>query len=138
MAPMVLPSFVENGPKLRVLILVIGEWPETAKNRGEPGKMILSSGTEFFLGGPNGKVVGGILVICPVDKTRDYAFSSLAANLSRASQCFQHKKGDSLVPYYKDTKVLLYPPEKMDFWLKNGQILAFFGPFDPTPDQKSI
>ena len=32
-------SLVENGPKLRILIVVIGEWPETAKNRGEPLKM---------------------------------------------------------------------------------------------------
>ena len=41
------PSFVENGPKLRVLIIVIGEWPETAKNRGEPQKMTHSSETEI-------------------------------------------------------------------------------------------
>ena len=30
------PSFVENGPKLRVLIIAKWEWPEMAKNRGEP------------------------------------------------------------------------------------------------------
>ena len=35
MARTVPPSFVENGKKLRVLILVIGEWPGTAKSRGE-------------------------------------------------------------------------------------------------------
>ena len=30
---MVPPSFVDLGPKLRVLIIVIGEWPEMAKFR---------------------------------------------------------------------------------------------------------
>ena len=43
-------SFVENSPKLRVLILVIGEWPKTAKNRGEPQKMTRCSETKFFWG----------------------------------------------------------------------------------------
>ena len=50
MTRMVPTSFVESGPKLRVLIVVIGEWPETAKNRGEPQKMTPSSETENFLG----------------------------------------------------------------------------------------
>ena len=36
MALMFLPNFFENSKKLRMLILVIGEWPETAKNRAEP------------------------------------------------------------------------------------------------------
>ena len=44
------PGFIENGPKSRVLIIVIGEWPETAKNRDEPQKMTPSSETEIFLG----------------------------------------------------------------------------------------
>ena len=44
------PNFVENGPKLRVLITENGEWPKTAKNRGEPQKMTDCSETEFFLG----------------------------------------------------------------------------------------
>ena len=67
------PSFVDHGPKLRVLIIVIGEWPETAKNRGEPRKMAHSSETEFFWDGPNGKVVApDIVVICPIDKNRDH------------------------------------------------------------------
>ena len=50
---MVPPSFVENGPKLRVLIPLMWEWPEM----------------EIFFGaGPNRKVLAlGILVICPVD-----------------------------------------------------------------------
>ena len=73
MAWTVPPSFVENNPKLRVLKLMIGEWPKTAKNKGEPRKMTPSPETEIFWGGPNGKVVApGILVICPVDKNRDY------------------------------------------------------------------
>ena len=50
------PSFVENGPKLRVLIPLKWEWPKTAKNRGEPRKMTYSSETEIFWGGQNGKV----------------------------------------------------------------------------------
>ena len=50
MARTVPPSFVENSPKLRVLILVIGEWPETAKNRGETQKMTHSSEAEIFSG----------------------------------------------------------------------------------------
>ena len=43
-----------------------------AKNRGEPRNMTHSSETEFFWGGPNGKVVAPcILVIYPVDKYCD-------------------------------------------------------------------
>ena len=30
------PSFADHGPKLRVLIIAKWEWPEMAKNRGEP------------------------------------------------------------------------------------------------------
>ena len=64
MALTVPPSFVENGPKLRVLIPL--KW-------GEPRKMTPSSETEIFCGGPDQKVVApGILVICPVDKNHDY------------------------------------------------------------------
>ena len=44
------PSFVENGPKLNVLVIVKWEWPKTAKNRCEPRKMTNSSETEFCLG----------------------------------------------------------------------------------------
>ena len=49
-------------------------------------------------------------------------FSFLAANLSRTSQCFQHGKGVSLVPWYEDTKSFTPFPPKIDFWPKNGQI----------------
>ena len=68
------PSFVENGPKLRVLIPLKWEWSETAENRGEPRKNDLLLGNKTWLGGsPNGKVVAtGILLICPVDENRDY------------------------------------------------------------------
>ena len=68
MARTVPPSFVENGPKLRVLM--IRHKPPTAKNRREPRKMTHCSETKFFGGGSsNGKVVApGILVICSVDK----------------------------------------------------------------------
>ena len=59
MAQTVPPSSVDHGPKLRVLIIGKWEWPEMAKNRGEPRKM-------------KGKVVApGILVISPDDKNRD-------------------------------------------------------------------
>ena len=60
------PSFVEIGPKLRVVAPLTWEWPKTAKNRGELGN------GKFFGGGSDGKVVApGILVICPSDKNRD-------------------------------------------------------------------
>merc|ERR1712004_596726 len=68
------PSFVEIGPKLRVVAPLTWEWPKTAKNRGEPQKMTPSSETEiFFGGGPNGKVVApGIVVICSINKNCDH------------------------------------------------------------------
>ena len=50
MARTVPPSFVEIGPKLRVVAPLKWEWPKTAKNRGEPQKMTPSSETENFLG----------------------------------------------------------------------------------------
>ena len=50
MARTVPPSFVEIGPKLRVVAPLKWEWPKTAKNRGEPQKMTPSSETEIFLG----------------------------------------------------------------------------------------
>ena len=58
------------GSKLRVLIIAKWEWPETAKNRGEPRKMTHSSETEISLGGgPTEKVVAlDIRVICPADR----------------------------------------------------------------------
>ena len=44
-----------------------------AKNRGEPRKMTPSSETEFFLGGPNWKVLApGVLVIFPINKNHNY------------------------------------------------------------------
>ena len=48
MAKTVPPSFVENGPKLRVLIIVIGEGPKTAKIRDEPQKMTYCAETNFL------------------------------------------------------------------------------------------
>ena len=50
MARTVPPSFVEIGPKLRVVAPLKWEWPKTAKNRGEPQKMTPSSETDFFWG----------------------------------------------------------------------------------------
>ena len=50
MARTVPPSFVEIGPKLRVVAPLKWEWPKTAKNRGEPQKMTPSPETENFLG----------------------------------------------------------------------------------------
>ena len=44
------PSFLDDGPKLRVLIIANWEWPETAENRGEPRKMTSRTETDFFLG----------------------------------------------------------------------------------------
>ena len=72
MAPTVPLSFVDHGLKLRVLILAIGDWPEMARNRGEPPENDPYLGNRnCFGGGLNRKVVAlGILVICPVDKNR--------------------------------------------------------------------
>ena len=65
-------SFVEYDPKLRILIIVKWEWPETAKIRGEPRKMTHSSETEIFWRWSEWECCSpGILVICPVDKNRN-------------------------------------------------------------------
>ena len=48
---------------------------------------------------------------------------SLATNLSRTGQCFQHKRGVSLVPWYKGTEVVLHTPQNNGFMAQNGQIL---------------
>ena len=164
MAQTVPPSFVENGAKLRLLILVIGEWPETAKNRGEPQKMTYCSKTDIW-GGLNGKVVAlGILVICPVDKNCDYHQKiDFAPNIqicgSKSTFCPQWPIGSSSInvfstkkvsPWFPDMRVpevLLSPPQKLDFWPKNGQILPktgilakyrHFCPFDLRPDQRTM
>ena len=50
MAQTIPPSFVEIGPKLRVVAPLTRRWPKTAKNRGEPQKMNPSSETDIFLG----------------------------------------------------------------------------------------
>ena len=39
MAQLVPPSFVDDGPKLRILIIAKWEWPKMAKNLVEPQKM---------------------------------------------------------------------------------------------------
>ena len=58
----VLSSFIDHGPKLRVLLLAIGEWPEIAKIQDKPRKMTPTSETEFFW------VALGVLVICLFDE----------------------------------------------------------------------
>ena len=50
MARTVPPSFVDQDPKLRVLILAKKEWLKMAKKRGEPRKMTHYSETEIFFG----------------------------------------------------------------------------------------
>ena len=68
MAQTVPPSFVDEDPNLRKLTIAKWEWPETAKNRGEPRKCPIDRKRNFLGGGPKVKVVApGILVICPVD-----------------------------------------------------------------------
>ena len=64
--------FYENGRNSETKIRKID--PNMTKYWGEARKMTHSSETEFFWGGGlNGKVVApGILVICPVDKNRNY------------------------------------------------------------------
>ena len=73
MARTIPPSFVEIGPKLRVVALLTRQWPKTAKNRVEPQKITPSSETEiFFGGGSNGKnVAPGIVFICSIDPDPD-------------------------------------------------------------------
>ena len=48
MARTVPPSFIENGPKLRVLIP--WEWPKRVKTRGEPRKITPSLDKEILFG----------------------------------------------------------------------------------------
>merc|ERR1712107_302632 len=50
MARTIPPSFLEIGPKLRVVAPLTRRWPKTAKNRGEPQKMTPSPETEICLG----------------------------------------------------------------------------------------
>ena len=51
------PSFVDHGPKLRVLIQAIGHWPDITKNKDEPWKITHTSEMEIFLGvDPMGKL----------------------------------------------------------------------------------
>ena len=154
---MVPPSCVDYAPKLRVLKLAIGHWPEMAKKREEPRKRTHTSETENFCGGSCSL---GILVICLVDKNRDSntkkvafwpqiskfwgqncTFSSLAANLSRIGQCFQQGKGVSLVSWYEDTKSFTPSPPKNGLLAQKrhfGPNTGIFGPFDLMPDQKNI
>ena len=65
---MVPPSFVDNDPKVRVLILAIGKWPEMAKIRDEPRKMTPTSETEKFFEVKFFRVALGVLVICLFDE----------------------------------------------------------------------
>ena len=100
---------------------------------------------EFFWGGgSNGKVVApGILVMCPADKNRDYhtkkwlfapniqivgqksTFSPLATNWSLTNQCFNTKKGVSLVSWYEGAKSFTLSPQKNWFF---GPKTDKFGP----------
>ena len=41
-----IPSFIDHGPKVGVLMIAIGDWPEMAKIRDEPRKIIPTSETE--------------------------------------------------------------------------------------------
>ena len=155
MAP---PSFVDHGPKLRVLILAIGDWPKTGVSHR---KWPIALKRKIFWGGPNVKIVApGILLT--VDKNRDSKtkkitncpnlnqnciFFSLAANWSLIGQCFQHKRGVLLVPWYEGTKSFTPSPKKKGFLVQKLPNLAqnwhfwpnigFFGPFVSLPDQKN-
>ena len=111
--PHISTKFCWNSPRIRVLILVIGEWPETTKKRGEPWKMTHTLETDF-LGGPNGKLlpqaywwyalftkiaisIQKIDFLPKISKSlgQILTFSSHAANLSHTRQCCQHGKGVS-------------------------------------------
>ena len=107
--------FVDDSPKLRVLILAIGHCSKYQKNRMSPWKWPIVWKQKFFRGGPNRKFVApGVLVMCPVDencdsKTKNWllapntqiwghncTFSSLATNWSLTG----HERGVSLVPWF--------------------------------------
>ena len=117
------------------------EWPETAKTRGEPRKMTHSTETEIFSGwsecescspGNTGdmpcwqisRFQNKKLTFSPKYpnfRGQNCPFSSLAATLSHIGQCFQHRKGVSLVSGYEDTKSFT-PSPKIGFWPQTGLI----------------
>ena len=135
MARTVPPSFVENGPKLRVFILVIGECRKVAKNRGVPRKMNHCSVTEFFLGWFQWES-------CSPGYTGDmpcwqkswlpkwlFAPNIQIIQVSKSPiNVFNMKKVSYRTPDMRVPNVLL-PPQKMDFWPKNGQIWPKTGIF---------
>ena len=168
MARTVPPSFVEIGPKLRVVAPLSCHQPKTAKNRGEPQKMTPSSETEFFLGVvPMGKLQPRVqwsfvpsTKIAITKQKIDFwpqiskfwgqksTFLPLAANWSLTDQCFQHEKGVSLESRYEGTKIFTPCPQKIGFWAQKrpnlaknwhfGPNIGIFGPFDLRPDQKTM
>ena len=69
MAGTVPPSFVDHGPKLRIRMIAIGDWPEMAKKTGRaPEKHPYLGNVDFFQGGNFFGVVPGVLMICPFDQ----------------------------------------------------------------------
>ena len=141
------PSIVDDGPKLRVLIIAKWRKPEKAKKRGDWAlKKTHSSETEIFSGWSEWESCSpGCTSDMPcwqisqfqykkidfwplISKFRgqNYTFSSLAANWNPTGQCFHHNKGVSLAPWYEDTKSFTpYPPQKK--WIF-GPKTAKFGP----------
>ena len=130
------PSFIEKGPKLRVLVIMKWEWPETAKKKGmSPEEWPIARKRNFFSGlsewescspGYTGDMPCWQKPQLPYKKLTfrpsNSTFLSLAANWSHTGQRFQHRKGVSSVPWYGDIKSVTPSPQQVDFWPKNGQI----------------
>ena len=99
-------------------------------------------GNETFLGGgPNGKVLApDILVICPVNKNRDYYTKiDFSPQISKFRpwrpigalpiNFFNTKKVSHWIPDMRLPKVLLHPPKNLEFLPKIGQIWPQTGIF---------
>ena len=161
MAQPVQPSFVENGPKLRVLILVNWHKPKRAKNRGEPRKMTHCSETEFFLGWSRAYLWYALLTKIAITiqniefstqkiqifGSKKHIFAPSGLLEPHQPMCSTQKRcviGVLIWGYQKFYSL----PQKNGFLAQKRPKLAqnwhfwpnisIFGPFDLMPDQKTM
>ena len=127
------PTFIENGPKLKVLILMNQHKPKRAKNRGGPWKMTHSSETEIFSGRSNGNIVApGIHEICSVDKNCDY---QKIDSLPQISKFLGQKRQEGPKSYTPSPQNIGFLAKKQPNLAQNGHFqsnMSIFGPFAPT------
>ena len=163
MARTVPPSFVDDGPKLRVFIIAKLEQP---KNGMSPEKWPIAWKRIFFWGrsewetwspGCTGYMPCWQKSIFQNKKNpfwpqipkflgQNCTFLSLAASWGLTGQCFQHERGVSLVPWYEGTKSFTPSPQKWIFGPKTNldlnwnfwPIIGIFGPFDLIADRKTL